>query len=203
MLCHLHKDDYDGSLVFGHELLLLACSRCCRKRGEPRVHTAQAQPPWIGCPHAPSKPWQCAGLATDTIQLECLAWVVFDNIMGPGETPPLSGLEMYNQIVRRLVGKAYKGLHKHCPAHTSTSFGAEVTRVRVEGPDFKKRAKPQCYSMMRDVREEFAGSCSALKEKQSIVGRDQLLTPAHPVNPNIQGMKWMKEHQRSYCDVHN
>ena len=53
----------------------------------------------------------------DTIQLECLAWAVFDNIMGPGEAPPLSGLEMYSQIVGRLVGKAYKGLHTRCPVH--------------------------------------------------------------------------------------
>ena len=46
-----------------------------------------------------------AVLATDTIQLERLAWAVFDNIMGPGETPPLSGLETYNQIIGRLSGK--------------------------------------------------------------------------------------------------
>ena len=37
-------------------------------------------------------------LVTDTIQLEHLAWAVFDNIMGPGETPPLSGFETYGQI---------------------------------------------------------------------------------------------------------
>ena len=33
ILCHLCGDDRDGFLVLGHELLLLACSRCCRKRG--------------------------------------------------------------------------------------------------------------------------------------------------------------------------
>ena len=58
ILCHLHKDDRDGALVLGHKLLLLAHSHCCRKRGS--CH-AQAQPHWIGCPCAPSKPWsmQC------------------------------------------------------------------------------------------------------------------------------------------------
>ena len=55
--------------------------------------------------------------------------------------------------------------------------------------------------MTRDVREEFAGSYSALREKQSVMGRDQSSAPMPPVNPNIQGMKWMKEHQRSYCDM--
>ena len=109
----------------------------------------------------------------------CLAWAVFDNIMGPGKTPPLSGLETYSQIVRHLAGKAYKGLHMCCPVRTSTSFGTEVTRVRAEGPDSKKCAKPQHYSMMRDVREELAWLYSALKENQSVEGRDQSSAPMH------------------------
>ena len=33
ILCHLRKDDQDGALVLGHELLLLARSHCHRKRG--------------------------------------------------------------------------------------------------------------------------------------------------------------------------
>ena len=63
-------------------------------------------------------------LAPDTIQLERLAWAVFDNIMGPGEAPPLSGFKTYNQIIRHLASKAYKGVHK-CTACacTSASFG--------------------------------------------------------------------------------
>ena len=139
--------------------------------------------------------------AADTIQLERLAWVVFDNIMGPGEVPPLSGLEMYSQIIRCLAGKAYRGLHTCCPTCTSASFGKEVTRARPEGRDQKKLARPQHYSMAQDMRKEFAGSYSALKERQNGVGRDKSLVPMHPVDPNIQGMKWMKECQRSYKDV--
>ena len=142
-----------------------------------------------------------AVLATDAIQLERLAWVVFDNIMGPGEMPPLSRLETYNQIIRCLSGKIYKGLHTRCPVRTSTSFDAEVAKARLGDPDGKKRTKPQHYTMMQDVREEYAGSYSALREKQSFVGRDQSSAPMPPVNPNIHGMKWMKERQRSYHDV--
>ena len=37
ILCHLPKDDWDGALVLGHELLLLAHSHCRRKRGSCRV----------------------------------------------------------------------------------------------------------------------------------------------------------------------
>ena len=33
ILCHLCRDDHDGFLVLGHELLLLPCSWCCQKRG--------------------------------------------------------------------------------------------------------------------------------------------------------------------------
>ena len=57
ILCHLRKDDQDGALVLGHELLLLARSCCCQKRGSRRV----VQPNWTGCPPALFKPWsaQC------------------------------------------------------------------------------------------------------------------------------------------------
>ena len=55
--------------------------------------------------------------------------------------------------------------------------------------------------MTRDVREEYAGSYSALREKQSVAGRDQSSASMPPVDPNIQGMKWMKERQRSYRDA--
>ena len=51
---------------------------------------------------------------------------VFDNIVGLGETPPLSGLETYAQIIEHLAGKAFKGQHVRCPARTSASFGAET-----------------------------------------------------------------------------
>ena len=181
----------------GHELLLLACSRCCRKRGS--CHAGPT--PLDRLPACTFETLEHTVLVTDTIQLECLAWAVYDNIMGLGETPPLSGLETYNQIIGCLSGKAYKGLHTRCPAHTSASFGAEVAKAGLEGPDSKKRTKPQSYTMMRDVREEFTGSYSALRGKQSVMGRDQMSAPTHPVNPNIQGMKWMKECQRSYCDT--
>ena len=76
-------------------------------------------------------------LAPDTIQLERLAWAVFDNIMGPGEAPPLSSFETYNQIVRHLARKAYKRVHMRCPARTSASFGVEGTS-NMEGPESKK-----------------------------------------------------------------
>ena len=55
--------------------------------------------------------------------------------------------------------------------------------------------------MMRDVREEFRGSYSAYKEKQDSAERHQSYAPTCPVDPNTQGMKWMKERQCSYKDI--
>ena len=197
ILCHLPKDDRDGVLVLGHELLLLAHSCCRQKRG---ARCAGATP-LERLPACSFQTLEHAVLAPDTIQLECLAWAVFDNIMGPGEAPPLSGFETYNQIVGHLASKAYKGVHTCCPACTSTSFGTEVTTSKMESSDSKKRTGPRHYTMTQDVREEFVGSYSAFKEKQDIAGKDQSCTPTHPVDPNTQGMKWMKECQCSYRDV--
>ena len=121
--------------------------------------------------------------------------------MGPGEEPPLSGLETYNQIVRHLASTAYKGLHTHYPVCTSASFGMEITKARLEGPDPKNLAKSQHHPMTRKVRKEFGGSYFVLKEKQDDVGSYQSSAPMHPVDPNIQGMKWMKQCQHSYKDV--
>ena len=140
-------------------------------------------------------------LAPDTIQLERLAWAVFDNIMEPSETPPLSGFETYNQIVERLARKAYKGIHTHCPACTSASFSMEGRMPHMENPESKKSIRSHRYTMTQDVREEFVGLYSAFKERQDITGMDQSYTPACPVDPNTQGMKWMKECQRSYKNI--
>ena len=164
ILCHLSKDDRDGALVLGHELLLLAHSRCRRKRGSRRAGAT----PLDRLPICSFQTLEHTILAPDTIQLERLAWAVFDNIMGPDEAPPLCGFETYDQIIRCLASKAYKELHMCCPAHTSASFGAEVTTSTVVNPESRKNTKPPRYSMTRDVREEFRGSYSAYKEKQTL-----------------------------------
>ena len=198
ILCHLRKDDQDGAMVLGHELLLLARSRCRRKRGSRRPGTT----PLDKLPTCSYQTLERAMFAPDTIQLEQLAWAVFDNVMGPGETPPLCGFETYDQIIRHLASKAYKGVHMHCPARTSASFGAGETTEIVENPESKKDTRPPRYTMTRDVRQEFRGSYSAYKRKTGPLrrGTNCMLHP-HAVNPNTHGMKWMKERQRSYRDI--
>ena len=56
--------------------------------------------------------------------------------------------------------------------------------------------------MMRDVHEEFAGSCSTLKDKhKSVEGGQVAKESVQLLNPQTQALKWMKEHQRSYTDA--
>ena len=197
ILCHLCKDDQDGALVLGHELLLLVCSHCRQKRGSRRADATQLD----RLPACSFQTLEHAMLVPDTIQLAHLAWAVFDNIMGLGEAPPLCGFETYKQIIRCLASKAYKGMHMCCPVRTSTSFGTEATTATVVNPEPRKSTRPQHYTMTRDVRKEFRGSYSAYKEKQDSAERDQSYAPMHSVDPNTQGMRWMKERQRFYKDI--
>ena len=197
ILCHLRKDDQDGAMVLGHELLLLARSRCHQKRGSRHPGAT----PLDRLPPCSLQTLEHAMQVPDTVQLERLAWAVFDNIMGLGEAAPLGGIEMYEQIVRHLASKAYKGVHMHCLMQTSASFGAEVTTAAEVNPESKKSTRPPHYTMTQDVREEFRGSYTAYKERQDMEGRNQSYAPTYPVDPNTQGMKWMKECQRSYRDI--
>ena len=89
-----------------------------------------------------------------------------------------------------------------CPVCTSTSFNTQE-KVKVKSVIMvpEKPAKPQRYSLMRDVREEFAGSYSALKDKHKFVRGDQATEECvQLLNPQTQALKWMKECQHSYTD---
>ena len=159
ILCHLHRDDCDGFLVLGHELLLLACSQCCQKREGGRGSCCmQAQLPLDRLPACTFQNLgACAVQAAGTIQLERLAWAVFDNIMGPvARRHYFLSWRCIMKSVECQAGKAYKGLHM-CTAQLRTfaSFGADATsRPRPGDSDLKKPGRPQCYSMTWDVRKE-------------------------------------------------
>ena len=89
-----------------------------------------------------------------------------------------------------------------CPAHTSTSFNTvEKVKVKSGGMVPEKPVKPQRYSMMRDVWDEFAGAYSALKDMHKFTGGDQAAEECvQPLNPQTQALKWMKECQHLYMD---
>ena len=116
ILGQLHKDDRDGLMVLGHELLLLVCSRCCSKRGGGR---GSCCPSALSLNHLPACSTDTLEHAIhtskDTISLECLAWVVYDNLLAPGKSPSLSGYESYGQVLQCLVDNTFRGLHLHCP----------------------------------------------------------------------------------------
>ena len=142
ILSQLCVNDHDRLLVLGHELLLLVHSGCCRKRGGGWGSCCRGPTPLDQLPACTLKTLEHMVPATDTIQLECLVWAVFDNVMGLGKMPQLSRFETYSQILRCLVDKAYKRLHMCCPAHTSASFGMEITTIRLipGGPEPQKSA---------------------------------------------------------------
>ena len=54
--------------------------------------------------------------------LEHLVWSVYDGILTLGPTPKLVGPESYNQVLRHLITKAFRGLQVHCSARTSAQF---------------------------------------------------------------------------------
>ena len=66
ILCYLCKDDQDGAMVLGHELLLLAHSRCHRKRGSHRPGATSLDK----LPACSYQTLERTMLAPDTIQLE-------------------------------------------------------------------------------------------------------------------------------------
>ena len=175
-------------MVLGHKLLLLACSRCCRKRGGQAPRCTGA----LSLDHLPA----CSSetlehtihSTKDTIALEHLAWAVYDNQLGHGKSPCLSDYESYGQVLRCLVDKAFRRLQVCCPVCTSAMF-KPVEKVKSVVTVQWKVLRTERYPMTRDMQEKFVGG------DQVAGGWEQ------PLDPEADALKWMKEHQRSYTDM--
>ena len=124
----------------------------------------------------------------DTIALECLAQAIYDNQLGPGKSLSLSGFESYGHVLQCLVDRAFRGLQAHYLVHTSAMF-KPVERVKSVVTVPRKSPRAENYPMTRDVREEFTGG------DQVTGGWGELL------DPEVNALKWMKEHQHSYTDA--
>ena len=164
ILGQLCEDDRDGCMVLGHELLLLGHSRCHIKRGGSRGLCQSSALSLKLLPACSLDTLECTiCVSQDTASLKRLAWAVYDNLLGPGKSPVLSGYERYGHVVQHLVDNVYRGLHSHCLACTSALFstGARLKSV-VTVPQKSPQARE--FPMMRDIWEEFA------KEDQAIGG---------------------------------
>ena len=138
-------------MVLGHKLLLLACSRCYRKRGGGR---ASHCPTTLSLDHLPvcsRDTLECAVHSSkDTIALEHLVWAVYDNLLVPGRLPSLSGYESYGQVLQCLLEKAFRGLQAHYPACTSAVFKPEERMKSVVTVPWKSLWTEK-FPMTRDV----------------------------------------------------
>ena len=99
ILSRLRVNNRDGQLVLGHELLLLTHSRCCRKRGGGQGSCRAGLQPLDHLPVCSLDTLEHAVRLRDTILLERLAWAMYNNVMGPGKSPTLSGFESYSQVL--------------------------------------------------------------------------------------------------------
>ena len=175
-------------MVLGHELLLLMHSRCCRKRGG----RAPCLPGALSLDHLPACPRDTLGHAVhstkDTTALEHLAWAIYDNQLGPGKVPSLSGYETYGQVLHCLLDKAFRRLQAHCLAHTLAVFKPEE-RMKSVVTVPQKSQQTEKFPMTRDVQQEFAGG------DQATGGWGE------PLDLEVDARKWMKEHQHSYTDM--
>ena len=138
-------------MVLGHKLLLLAHSRCCRKRGGGR---APRHPSMLSLDHLPACSRDTLEHAVhstkDTTALECLVWAIYDNQLGPGKSPSLSGYESYRQVLQHLVDKMFKGLQACCLVHTSAIFKPEERMKSVVTVPWKSQWTEK-FPMTRDV----------------------------------------------------
>ena len=95
IMVQLCKDDQDGLVVLGHKLLLLAHSSCCRKRGGGRT---PCHPATLSLDHLQACSRDTLEHAVhstkDTVALDCLAWAVYDNLLGPGRSLSPSGMRV-------------------------------------------------------------------------------------------------------------
>ena len=138
--------DRDGHVVLGYELMLEAEHRFRIKQGG-----------GIGChqtsSHSASKAQPCAQETLDHVtwsnpdskMLEHLMWSIYDGILTPGPTPKLVGPKSYNQVLKCLSTKVFRGLQVHCSTRTSAQFN--------ELPPLGCNQLSSCHPSMREQRK--------------------------------------------------
>ena len=172
-------------MVLGHELLLLVCSRCCRKRGGGRAPHRPATLS-LDCLPACSRDTleHAMHSSKDTLALEHLVWAVYDNILAPGRLLSLSGYESYSQVLQHLLDKMFRGLQVHCLACTSAIFRSKERMKSVVMVPWKL-PQTEMFPMTRDVWRRVCQGDQAT---------------GGPLDLEVDALKWM-ECQCSYTDA--
>ena len=132
---NLTDKDCDGRVILCYKLMMEVEHRFRIKRGGgtgcrcPSSSSGNAPP-------CSRDMLECvAWNSPDSKTLECFIWSVYDGILLPGPTPKLTGPESYNQVVRHLAAKVFRGLQVCCLTRTSAQFD-KPTPVRVRSVIF-------------------------------------------------------------------
>ena len=166
-------------------------SRCCRKRGGGRAPCHLGTLSLDHLPACSRDTLEHAVCSTkDTIALEHLVWAIYDNQLGPGKSLSLSGYESYRQVLQCLVDRAFWGLQACCPAHTHLGH-VQTSRKSEVG----SHCAAEVAAGLRSI--PWLGMC-----RQEFAGGDQVARGwGEPLDPEVDALKWMKEHQHSYMDT--
>ena len=89
--------------------------------------------------------------------LEHLMWSIYDGILTLGPTPKLVGPESYNQVLRHLTAKAFRGLQVHCSARTSAQFD--------EPPSLRVRSVVLVLPQHKEAKKAVAMDTTSLKDE--------------------------------------
>ena len=125
----------------------------------------------------------------DSRMLEHLVWSIYDGILTLGSTPKLVGPESYNQVLRCLTTKAFRGLQVCCSARASAQFD-ELPLRRVWSVVLMP---PKCKGAKK---VEFKDTASLKEEdiEKGAVGGERY------VDPDKYTLAWMCDHQHGYTD---
>ena len=170
VLCHLHKDDYDAIIGLRSWAPASSMQPVLLEGGEPRGHAAQAQPPWIGCPVCTFKTLDACSASDRHDSTGAPGMGSVWQYYGAGWNTTTFRIRNVQPDHRTSSGQSIQGIAYVLPSVYICLFWCRSNNGKgwkAQTP--KKRAKPQHYSMMRDVRGRVRGVVLCPKRKTRVL----------------------------------
>ena len=118
----LTEEDRDGRIVLGYELMIGAEHRYRIKWNGGIGHHRSPSHTSSALPCSPEMLECITWAKPESKTLEHLVWSVYDGLISLGPILKLVGPESYNQVVRHLATKVFRGLQVCCSARTLAQF---------------------------------------------------------------------------------